>query len=91
MGKLSFKWSPSKLQRLGCFGASHLKGYTYESGTLFLDVYADGSRLDILQNQWSPIYDVAVILTSIEWSSNIRKSYDSKDLDVRTETLGYIH
>ncbi|CAH1436525.1 unnamed protein product [Lactuca virosa] len=29
-------------------------------------VYADGSIcLDILQNQWSPIYDVAAILTSI--------------------------
>jgi ubiquitin-protein ligase len=35
-------------------------------------VYADGSIcLDILQNQWSPIYDVAAILTSIQvpcWS-----------------------
>jgi hypothetical protein len=30
-------------------------------------VYADGSIcLDILQNQWSPIYDVAAILTSIQ-------------------------
>ena len=38
--------------------------------TLFLlvsPVYADGSIcLDILQNQWSPIYDVAAILTSIQ-------------------------
>ena len=33
-------------------------------------VYADGSIcLDILQNQWSPIYDVAAILTSIQVSS----------------------
>lgn len=32
-----------------------------------LSVYADGSIcLDILQNQWSPIYDVAAILTSIQ-------------------------
>ncbi|CAL5418259.1 unnamed protein product [Camellia sinensis] len=30
-------------------------------------VYADRSIcLDILQNQWSPIYDVAAILTSIQ-------------------------
>ena len=31
------------------------------------NVYADGQIcLDILQNQWSPIYDVAAILTSIQ-------------------------
>lgn len=37
------------------------------TATLFLLVYADGSIcLDILQNQWSPIYDVAAILTSIQ-------------------------
>lgn len=30
-------------------------------------VYADGGIcLDILQNQWSPIYDIAAILTSIQ-------------------------
>jgi ubiquitin-conjugating enzyme E2 A len=30
-------------------------------------VYADGQIcLDILQNQWSPIYDVAAILTSLQ-------------------------
>jgi len=35
--------------------------------TIFFSVYADGSIcLDILQNQWSPIYDVAAILTSIQ-------------------------
>lgn len=33
----------------------------------FFLVYADGQIcLDILQNQWSPIYDVAAILTSIQ-------------------------
>lgn len=32
-----------------------------------LAVYADGAIcLDILQNQWSPIYDVSAILTSIQ-------------------------
>ncbi|PRD32156.1 UNVERIFIED_CONTAM: ubc-1 [Trichonephila clavipes] len=33
----------------------------------FLLVYADGSIcLDILQNRWSPTYDVSAILTSIQ-------------------------
>ncbi len=32
-----------------------------------VSVYADGSIcLDILQNRWSPTYDVAAILTSIQ-------------------------
>jgi ubiquitin-conjugating enzyme E2 A len=34
-------------------------------------VYNDGGIcLDILQNQWSPIYDVAAILTSIQAGSS---------------------
>ncbi|ONM27839.1 Ubiquitin-conjugating enzyme E2 3 [Zea mays] len=42
-----------------------LQKITQTSHQLF--VYADGSIcLDILQNQWSPIYDVAAILTSIQ-------------------------
>lgn len=42
-------------------------------------VYADGSIcLDILQNQWSPIYDVAAILTSIQvyWKTNLQYGYN---------------
>ena len=31
------------------------------------NIYADGKIcLDILQNQWSPIYDISAILTSIQ-------------------------
>lgn len=44
-------------------------------------VYADGSIcLDILQNQWSPIYDVAAILTSIQvsWFCGLAPSVKSK-------------
>ena len=38
-----------------------------EPMTLLCSVYADGSIcLDILQNQWSPIYDISAILTSIQ-------------------------
>ena len=38
-------------------------------------VYADGGIcLDILQNQWSPIYDVAAILTSIQAASHFLRS-----------------
>ena len=38
------------------------------------NVYADGAIcLDILQNQWSPIYDIAAILTSIQVRSLPRR------------------
>lgn len=37
--------------------------------TCLYSVYADGSIcLDILQNRWSPTYDVSSILTSIQVS-----------------------
>ena len=36
------------------------------------NVYADGGIcLDILQNRWSPTYDVAAILTSIQVSGSV--------------------
>ncbi len=39
----------------------------FKSKLFHPNVYADGSIcIDILQNQWSPIYDVAAILTSIQ-------------------------
>jgi ubiquitin-conjugating enzyme E2 A len=40
---------------------------SFVSAMFHPNVYNDGSIcLDILQNQWSPIYDVAAILTSIQ-------------------------
>lgn len=39
----------------------------FESKMFHPNIYADGGIcLDILQNQWSPIYDVSAILTSIQ-------------------------
>lgn len=41
-------------------------------------VYADGGIcLDILQNQWSPIYDVSAILTSIQASGSCGERFFS--------------
>ena len=41
--------------------------YRFISKIFHPNVYADGKIcLDILQNQWSPIYDIAAILTSIQ-------------------------
>ncbi|XP_073107074.1 ubiquitin-conjugating enzyme E2 2 isoform X3 [Elaeis guineensis] len=42
-------------------------GTTFRTSLANFNLYTDGSIcLDILQNQWSPIYDVAAILTSIQ-------------------------
>jgi len=39
-----------------------------------LKVYNDGAIcLDILQNQWSPIYDISAILTSIQVILNFQE------------------
>jgi len=39
----------------------------FESKMFHPNIYADGGIcLDILQNQWSPIYDVSAVLTSIQ-------------------------
>jgi ubiquitin-conjugating enzyme E2 A len=39
----------------------------FKSNMFHPNIYADGGIcLDILQNQWSPIYDVSAILTSIQ-------------------------
>lgn len=48
----------------------------------FLLVYADGSIcLDILQNRWSPTYDVSSILTSIQViEANSIQIYFSREL-----------
>ncbi|KAM7338391.1 hypothetical protein ACRRTK_001875 [Alexandromys fortis] len=44
-----------------------MRDFKRPEGTPFEDVYADGSIcLDILQNRWSPTYDVSSILTSIQ-------------------------
>ncbi len=45
-------------------------------------VYADGGIcLDILQNQWSPIYDVSAILTSIRVRHRPQRTVSSYIMD----------
>jgi ubiquitin-protein ligase len=46
---------------------------------LLLIVYADGGIcLDILQNRWSPTYDVSAILTSIQ----VRETSDQSNISL---------
>ncbi len=48
------------------FNSLSLRIRRFDRHLSFGAVYADGGIcLDILQNQWSPIYDVSAILTSI--------------------------
>ena len=44
-----------------------MERYLLKNCCFCFSVYADGSIcLDILQNRWSPTYDVSAILTSIQ-------------------------
>lgn len=54
---------------LVCFGWEMVACMTcrFVSKMFHPNIYADGGIcLDILQNQWSPIYDISAILTSIQ-------------------------
>ena len=43
------------------------------------NVYATGELcLDILQNRWSPTYDVAAVLTSIQRSDGITRDFAAR-------------
>lgn len=52
------------------------------------NVYADGGIcLDILQNRWSPTYDVSAILTSIQ----VRNPLSHKDFNLNNERFSRPH
>uniref|UniRef100_A0A8I4A0E5 Ubiquitin conjugating enzyme E2 A n=1 Tax=Callithrix jacchus TaxID=9483 RepID=A0A8I4A0E5_CALJA len=60
-------FGPGDVSRLGLLSEAGPPRRPRGSGRMFGSVYADGSIcLDILQNRWSPTYDVSSILTSIQ-------------------------
>ena len=57
----------------------------------FFAVYADGGIcLDILQNRWSPTYDVSAILTSIQVCF-LTLQGNHKNTDCKCKLMGHFH